>query len=105
MLWVCSEHNQLRLVLEKADHRDCNSYVGSCAVHMINAGVTKEQNATTIEFVGTESVSGYFCRLDDRVSTFCQSPLHYSDLSTGAHRLIVTPLGCTGEKLSVKFEN
>lgn len=79
-------------------------YVGSCAVHLINAGVTNEQNTTTIEFVGTGSVSGYLCRLDDAVTTFCRSPLQYSGLSSGSHRLIVTPSGCAGEKLSIKFE-
>ena len=73
-------------------------------MHLINMGVTREENATRIEFVGTDDVSGYSCRIDGGQSSFCNSPLYYSDLSSGTHRLIVSPTGCDGEKLSIKFE-
>ena len=78
----------------------------SCAVHLINMGIATEQNITTIEFVGTESVSGYQCRLDDAVDfTSCRSPLRYMDLSSGEHRMIINPVGCSqGKRLSVRFE-
>lgn len=79
-------------------------YIGPCAVHLINAGVTKEQNTTTVEFVGTEDVSGYLCRLDQEAFTFCRSPLRYSGLTSGGHRLLVSPTGCDGERLAIKFE-
>jgi Zn-finger protein len=67
-------------------------------------GVTKEENTTRIEFVGTDDVSGYSCKLDGGEFLLCRSPLYYSDLSSGAHRLIVNPTGCRGEKLDIKFE-
>ena len=81
--------------------------VGTCAVHLINEGVSfdQEQNETTIQFVGTQDVTGYHCRLDQsKVPVFCLSPLRYSQLPSGEHRLIVIPVGCKGERLSLKFE-
>lgn len=79
-------------------------HAGPCAVHLINAGVRKEQDTTTIEFVGTNDVSGYLCSIDKEAIVFCRSPLRYSGLSSGTHRLLVSPTGCDGEKLSIKFE-
>ena len=75
-------------------------------MHLINEGITfdREQNTTTIQFVGTHDVTGYQCRLDDANFVFCLSPQHYNQLDVGEHRLIVKPEGCEGERLSVKFE-
>ena len=76
-------------------------------MHLINEGVAfdREQNTTTIQFVGTQDVTGYQCRLDDvKNFVFCLSPQHYNKLDIGEHRLIVRPVGCQGERLSVKFE-
>lgn len=82
-------------------------HLDSCAVHLINEGITfdQEQNTTTIQFVGTQDVTGYQCRLDDAKDfVFCLSPQLYSEMDAGEHRLIVKPVGCKGERLSVKFE-
>ncbi len=48
-----------------------------------------DQDGVTIQFTGTEDVTGYLCRLDnaDRFIP-CRSPLHYQSLSNGRHRLI-----------------
>ena len=73
-------------------------------MHLINQGITQDQNTTTIQFVGTRDVTGYQCNLDRAKDfVFCRSPLHYEHLSIGEHRLVVDPVGCDGQKLSVKF--
>lgn len=82
--------------------------LGPCAVHLINNGVSKNEDRVTIEFLGTPDVTSFRCQLDgSTMASFCVSPLRYSKLAPGQHTLVVLPKGCTGEdqgKLTVNIE-
>ena len=81
--------------------------LGVCAVHLINDGVSISENEATVQFVGTPDVTSFRCRLDGSKATIsCRSPVKYSNLAPGQHKVVVLPKGCVGDnqgKLSVKI--
>ena len=81
--------------------------IGACAVHLINDGGSISENETTVQFVGTPNVTSFYCLLDGSKTTiFCRSPVSYSNLAPGQHKVVVLPKGCVGDnqgKLSVKI--
>ena len=79
----------------------CFTITDPCAVNLINEGVNTEEGRTTVQFTGTEDVTGYSCRLDGGRFRPCRSPLRYQSLSSGRHKLRVRPVGCSGPSLDV----
>ncbi len=79
--------------------------LGPCAVHLIGDGISVGNGTAAVTFVGTRDVTSFRCRVDQIIS-LCRSPVRYTGLSPGVHRMIVVPLGCkfkTGGKISEKF--
>jgi len=65
-----------------------------CSVNLINFGMVLNGTRATVEFQGVGPTTEFSCRLDSGQFDSCVSPLSFSGLSPGDHRLRILPEGC-----------